>query len=191
VFLLVMVEDFGVPSPGETVLVIGAGAAATGMLNIWLVLLAAFLGAVIGDNIGYAVGRFGGRPLVLRVGSHVGITATRFDYAESFFRRFGEAIVMFARFVEILRQLNGIIAGVLGMHWARFLAYNALGAALWVGAWGAVGYFAGEHIHQVSAWFARFSWLALVLLVGALVVAWLVHRRRAASADERAASDEG
>jgi membrane protein DedA with SNARE-associated domain len=184
IFLLVMMEDFGLPTPGETALIAAAVAAASPSrhhaagLNIWGVVAAGFLGAVIGDNIGYAIGHFGGRRLVLRVGGNVGMTDERLKHAEGFFHRFGDAIVVGARFVEILRQLNGIIAGTMGMHWATFLAYNALGAALWVGTWSAVGYFAGEHLPQIESWFLRFSWLALILIFVGILAYLLVSRHR-------------
>ena len=178
VFLLIMLEDFGMPVPGETALIVAAAAAAAGRLNIAGVLVAAFLGALVGDNIGYAIGHFGGRVLVIRVGGKVGITAERYEYAEGFFNRYGDIVIVGARFVEILRQLNGIVAGTLGMDWRRFFAFNALGAALWVGVWGAAGYFAGEHIAQVHALFRRFTWLAVTLAVLAILTAVAVQRMR-------------
>jgi membrane protein DedA with SNARE-associated domain len=180
VFLLIMLEDFGLPAPGETALIVASIAAAAGKLNIWGVLAAAFFGALVGDNIGWLIGRYGGRKLVIRVGSRVGLTESRFETAETTFCRYGDVIVVGARFVEILRQFNGIIAGTMGMHWAKFLAYNALGAALWVGTWAAVGYFAGGHIRQIEHWFIRFSWLAL-LLVGAGVLWWAIKSRQPAA----------
>jgi len=178
VFVIIMLEDFGMPVPGETALVVAAGAAAAGGPNIWGVLIAAVLGAIVGDNIGYLIGHFGGRPLIERVGGRVGITPERFAFAEGFFTRYGEGIVVGARFVEILRQLNGIIAGVLGMHWARFLGYNALGAALWVGTWGAIGYFAGGHIEQIHAFVGRFHWVLIVGAVVVTVIAVVAYRRK-------------
>jgi membrane protein DedA with SNARE-associated domain len=181
VFLLIMLEDFGMPVPGETALVVSAAAAATGRLSIWGVLVAAFVGAVVGDNIGYLIGHFGGRPLVARVGTRIGVTPARLAHVEGFFGTYGERIIVGARFVELLRQLNGIVAGFLGMHWARFIAYNAVGAALWVGVWGSIGYFAGEHIPQIHAVVARFTWLVALVALGALVVAYVVYRRRSAA----------
>lgn len=181
VFLLIMLEDFGLPAPGETALIAAAVAAASGKLNIWGVLAAAVLGAIIGDNIGYAIGHFGGRRLVVRVGGRVGLTTEKLAHAEGFFKRYGDGVVAGARFVEVLRQLNGIIAGTMGMHWATFLAFNTLGAITWVGVWGAVGYFAGHNIKIIEAWFMRFSWLALIVIAIGVVAYLLVQRRRAAS----------
>jgi len=177
VFALVMLEDFGVPTPGETALIAASVAAAAGKLDIWAVVIAAFLGALIGDNIGYAIGHFGGRKLVASVGSRVGLDEAHYASGEEAFRRYGDIVVVGARFVEVLRQLNGIIAGTMGMHWAKFLAYNSLGAALWVGFWAAIGYYAGEHLKVIEYWFLRFSWISLVGLI-AVLVGWLLIRRR-------------
>ena len=182
VFLLVMLEDFGMPTPGETALIAASVAAAAGKLNIWAVVIAAVAGAIVGDNIGYAVGHFGGRKLIVRFGSRFGLTEERYAKAEASFCKRGDMIVVGARFVELLRQLNGIIAGTMSMDWGKFLAFNALGAVLWVGVWSSVGYFAGENRRAIEAWFLRFSWLALfAILVGG--IAWLVMRRRRALAE--------
>ena len=189
VFLLIMLEDFGVPVPGETALVIAAGAAAAGDLSIWGVVVAAVAGAVVGDNIGYLIGHFAGRRAIVRVGSKVGLTHERMSYAEGFFDRYGDGIIVGARFVEVLRQLNGIVAGTLGMHWARFIAFNALGAALWVGVWSAVGFYAGEHVAQIHAFVTRFTWAIALAVVAGLVVAYLAYRRRTKTVAEKPDDD--
>ncbi len=88
------------------------------------------LAAVIGDNIGFVVGHFGGRPLAERFGRYVFLTPQRLDRAEAFFDRHGGKVVTIARFIDGLRQVNGLLAGIAGMHWLNFLGYNALGAAL-------------------------------------------------------------
>jgi membrane protein DedA with SNARE-associated domain len=187
VFLLVMLEDFGLPTPGETALIAASVAAAAGKLNIWAVVVAAIAGAVVGDNIGYAIGHFGGRKLITRFGGRFGLTEERYAHAEEAFCRRGDVIVVGARFVELLRQLNGIIAGTMGMNWAKFLAFNSLGAVLWVGVWSSVGYFAGANRKVIEAWFLRFSWLALVVLVIAAAI-WFIRRRR--NAAKPAADDD-
>jgi len=129
---LVLVEDFGVPVPGETVLILAAVYAGAGRLNVMLVALLGFLGAVAGDNIGFAIGHFGGRPLLERYGRYIFLNRERIDRATGFFARYGGWIIIVARFIEGLRQANGIIAGVSGIHWAKFLLFNSIGAALWV-----------------------------------------------------------
>jgi membrane protein DedA with SNARE-associated domain len=172
---LVLIEDFGIPVPGETVLILAAVYAGSGRLNIALVALLGFAGALLGDNIGFAIGHFGGRPLVERYGRYIFITPERLNKATQFFERHGGKIIIVARFIEGLRQANGIIAGISGMHWARFLVFNAIGAALWVIVWTSVGYFAGSNIDTIYNEATRYSrYLAVAFLV--LVVAYIVRR---------------
>jgi membrane protein DedA with SNARE-associated domain len=177
VLALVLIEDFGIPVPGETVLIAAAVFAGSGRLNVFAVAMVGFGAAVLGDNIGYAIGRFGGRKLVERWGKYVFLTAARLDKAEAFFNRHGAKIIVFARFVEGLRQANGIIAGIAGMHWLRFLACNALGAALWVATWVSVGYFAGQHIIAIYNAITRYSLYAAIVAVIAIAV-WVGLRVR-------------
>jgi membrane protein DedA with SNARE-associated domain len=180
ILLLVMAEDFGVPVPGETILIAGAIYAGTGRLNVVLVGVIGFVAAVIGDNIGFTIGHFGGRALVLRWGRYVFLTEERLGSAERFFQRHGGKIITIARFPEGLRQGNGIIAGISGMHWLRFLAFNALGAALWVGTWVSAGYFAGNHITTIYGYVTRYSYYALIVLAVLLAfwIAILLRRAR-------------
>ena len=189
ILLLVLLEDFGIPVPGETVLIAAAIYAGAGRLNVVAVGIVGFVAAVLGDNIGYAIGRFGGRALVLRWGKYVFITEERLDKAESFFHRHGGKIIVVARFVEGLRQANGIIAGIAKMHWLRFVAFNMLGAALWVGTWVSVGYFAGQHITTIYNSIGRYSTYALIVIV-ATVAVWIGLRVRAAR-KRRAAGSAG
>lgn len=168
---LLLLEDFGVPSPGETVLIAAAFFAGVGQLNILLVALVAFFGAVIGDNIGFAIGNYGGHPLVEKYGRYIFLTKERIDKAENFFNRQGGRIVVVARFIEGLRQANGIIAGIGEMTWPRFVAYNALGAGLWVATWTTVGYFGGSHINT----FLKYD---IYLTIGVIIViaAYILYR---------------
>jgi membrane protein DedA with SNARE-associated domain len=175
--LLITLEDFGVPVPGETILIAGAIFAGAGRINIVVLGVVAFVAAVTGDNIGFAIGHFGGRALALRFGRYVFLTEERLDKAENFFDRRGSIVITFARFVEGLRQANGIIAGITGMHWLRFLVFNAIGAALWVGTWVTVGYFAGNNITTVYHYITLYSYYVLAALV-VLIVGYIVWRRR-------------
>ena len=181
--LLITLEDFGVPVPGETILIAGAIFAGAGRISIAALAVVAFAAAVTGDNIGFAIGHFGGRPLALRFGKYVFLTEERLDKAERFFDRRGSIVITFARFVEGLRQANGIIAGITGMHWLRFLVFNAIGAVLWVGTWVTIGYFAGNNITTVYHYITLYSYYVLaglvVLIVGYIV--WRRRRRRAAA----------
>ncbi|HQU17257.1 MAG TPA: DedA family protein [Gammaproteobacteria bacterium] len=177
VFVAVMVEGFGIPAPGETLMIAAALLAAQGKMSL-AVLPVAWLAAVIGDNIGYAIGHFGGRRLVLRVGRRFGVRSKHFEKVEHFFHRYGGPLVAVARFFDVLRQLNGVVAGMAGMRWWRFLAYNALGALLWVGAWGGGAYFLGRHLDAALALFHHLAlYVIAVGVVGLILVAgYLVGR---------------
>ena len=173
---LVFIEDFGVPAPGETILIAASVYAGAGRLNIVAVGVIGFAAAVLGDNTGYAIGRFGGRTLVLRFGRYVRLTEERLARAESFFTRHGGKIVIVARFIEGLRQANGLIAGIAKMPWPRFLAFNALGAALWVATWTSVGYLAGNHIQAIYTQASRYA--LYLLAAAALAIAALIIRHQ-------------
>ena len=174
-------EDFGVPVPGEIMLIAAAIFAGAGQMNIAVVFLVAVLAAVIGDNIGFIVGHFGGRPLAERFGRYVFLTPERLDRTENYFNRHGGKIVTVARFIDGLRQINGLLAGIGGMGWLKFLGYNALGAVLWVGTWCALGYLAGENIVDIYDTFERYKWYVIgaLAVVVAIVIAHRVRRRRA------------
>lgn len=135
IFFAIYLEDFGVPLPGETVLVICALFAALGKLNLIWVGILGFSGAVLGDNTGFAIGHFGGKKLILKWGKYVFLTSKRLKKLEKYFTRRGGAVVAVSRFIQGLRQFNGIIAGISEMSWKKFLFYNIIGAALWVGLW--------------------------------------------------------
>jgi membrane protein DedA with SNARE-associated domain len=179
-FLSVALEALGAPLPGESAIIVASGAAAAGELDIRAVVIAAFLAAVVGDNIGYLIGRKLGRPAVARIGGRVGITERNLAAAEAFVARYGPLMVVFARFVVVLRQLNGLVAGTTRMHWPTFLLANMLGAALWVGAWATLAYRFGRSIDVIPDLWHHLSLVAAVgtlLLIASLAVLRLRHRR--------------
>jgi membrane protein DedA with SNARE-associated domain len=193
ILALVMIEDFGIPVPGETIMIAGAIYAGHGQLNVVTVGLVAFFAAVIGDNIGFAIGHFGGRELALRWGRYVFLTEERLTKAEHFFEHHGGWIISVARFVEGLRQANGIVAGITGMHWRRFLAFNALGAALWVGTWVSLGYLTGNHINTIYHYITQYSLYALiaaVVLVAGYVIRRVLRRRRRRTHQDQTSQDQ-
>ena len=175
VFLGVLLEDFGIPVPGETLLIASALLAGMGKFRILWIGLLGFLGAVAGDNIGYAIGYFGGRRLALAYGRYVFLTAARLEHMESFFARHGGKFVVIARFVEGFRQFNGIVAGIGRMKWSSFLLFNSIGAALWVSLWVGSAYFLGS---RLGAIYTRFRSLETCLLagLGVLVVICVCYR---------------
>ena len=189
---LVFLEDFGIPVPGETVLIIAAVYAGTGRLTIWLVALIAFIAAILGDNVGFGIGHFGGRPLAERYGKYIFLTPERLDKTAEFFNRHGGKVIVIARFVEGLRQANGIIAGITGMHWTRFIPFNMLGAALWVAVWVSIGYFSGSNIdsiYRTATRYEAFFAIAVVLLILAWI-AWRVWKHRREHSATTPAHDE-
>jgi membrane protein DedA with SNARE-associated domain len=181
------VENFGVPAPGETILVAASAYAGTGRLSIVAVGVIAVLAAIAGNCAGYAIGFYGGHALVRRFGKYVLLTSERLERAERFFARHGGAVVVAARFVEGLRQAAGIIAGTAEMPWRRFLAFTSLGAIAWVAVWAPLGYLAGNHIGTIYADGVRYS-LYLLIALAVLAAAWAaraVRRRRRAAARGR------
>jgi membrane protein DedA with SNARE-associated domain len=182
---MLFLEDFGVPVPGEIMLIAAAVFAGAGQMNIAVVFLVAVLAAVIGDNIGFIVGHFGGRPLAERFGRYVFLTPERLEKAENYFNAHGGKVVTIARFIDGLRQINGLLAGIAGMHWLKFLGYNALGAVLWVGTWCGLGYLAGENIVEIYDTFERYKWYVIGAL--AVVIAIVITRRVRRGRAERTA----
>ena len=182
VFAGIFLEDFGIPTPGETLLIVGALAASRASFDIFLLMLVAWSAAVLGDNVGYAIGRFGGRRLVLRFGRYVFLSESRLERAERFFETRGAVVVIVARFFEILRQANGIVAGIAGMRWWRFLLCNAAGAALWVGFWSVLFFQLGRQGERIALHIRGYEWVAgavlAVLVAGFFIARILVRRHR-------------
>jgi membrane protein DedA with SNARE-associated domain len=151
VFLLVMIESIGVPVPGETAL-IGAAlyAGSTGKLQIWWVIAVAIAGAIIGDNIGYAIGRYGGAKVLLRHGHKIHLHEGRLKIGIWLFRRHGGKVVFWGRFVSILRTYAAFLAGTNQMPWPRFLFFNAAGAVVWATVFGVAYYVFGSALEKLS-----------------------------------------
>jgi len=171
VMVILTLESLGLPLPGESVLVLASVLAGRGELSLPLLMLAAWAGAVMGDNIGYLIGRRLGRILIIRYGTKIGITADRLSQVEAVFGRYGSVTVAFARFVNVLRQLNGVVAGMLKMDWRRFLFFNALGGALWVSAWTLTGFYLGAHVPDIKAIAHDLERAGAILGLGVLLAA--------------------
>jgi membrane protein DedA with SNARE-associated domain len=194
VLVLVGLEGVGVPLPGQLMLIAAGISAGAGQLNLILVFLVALLAAIGGDNIGYGIGRYGGRRLVVRFGRYVLLTEERLAATQRFFAKRGNVVVPLARFVDGLRQATGLAAGVAQMGWWRFLAYNALGGTAWVVAWVLTGYFAGNHVETIYDGFLRYQKYVLAgcaAVVVALLVRWALKRRSDQSddSDDQATGD--
>jgi membrane protein DedA with SNARE-associated domain len=185
VLVILTLEACGAPVPGETLLILGSVLAGRGDMSLPALLIFAWAGSVLGDNIGYWIGRKLGRAAVSRYGAKIGLDAVRFNAIEGVFARYGAATVAFARFFNVLRQLNGIVAGTLGMDWRRFLLFNALGAALWVATWVLGTYYLSEHISTITRLAHRIGIVGGVMAAGVVLVALMIlfwRRRRDRSA---------
>jgi membrane protein DedA with SNARE-associated domain len=148
--VIVGLESMGLPLPGETVLLLGALYAGTHHdLNIWAVIGSAAAGAIIGDNVGYFIGRTFGYALLLRFGPYIGATEKRIKLGHYLFMRHGGKVVFFGRFVAVLRMLAAFLAGVNGMEWRRFLIANAAGGIVWSAAYGLAAYLFGNAVLHV------------------------------------------
>jgi len=193
--LLLLLENIGIPVvPGEFALIGGAIFAGTGRagLNIVVVAIVAALASFAGAEIGYLIGRFAGREVVLRYGKYVLIKPHHLERAEGIVSRYGGIVVIIARYIVGLREANGIIAGITGMRWQTFTFFNAVGACAWVATWVTIGGLAGDNINTIYSDVNKYSVYLLIVLVVLLAgfVGWrLVRRRLRPVPAEPAASD--
>lgn len=176
VFAAPLVESTGIPFPGETVLVVAAVyAATTGRLSVVGVVVAATAGAILGDNLGYGIGRVFGHRLLVRFGGWVGLNPGRLALLHRFFEHRGPLAVFVARFVAVIRTFGAIVAGAAEMRYRTFLIFNALGGAAWATAYGLLGFELGRAYHRFGGtltWVSIGAGLAvLALAVGAIAVA--------------------
>jgi membrane protein DedA with SNARE-associated domain len=151
VLVIVGLESLGIPLPGETTLITAAiYAGATHQLNIVGVIAAAITGAILGDNIGYLVGHWGGYRLLVRYGRYIHLDQAKVKVARYLFRRFGGRVVFFGRFVSILRAYAAFLAGTTRMPWPRFLVFNAAGGIVWATLYGTAAYLFGAAVERAS-----------------------------------------
>lgn len=183
VAVFIMIESTGIPFPGETMLLFASFYAAVDQqLQIPLVIACAALGAIIGDNFGYTVGRTGGHAFVRRFGRYFFLKEKHLDHAERFFAKHGDKTVFFGRFIAILRAWAAFLAGVNRMHWTRFLIYNAAGGIIWAIAYGCLGFYAGRIFHDnfgaVEHLASTISWVGAGLIAAAIIAAYIFFRVR-------------
>jgi membrane protein DedA with SNARE-associated domain len=179
VALVILAEGAGIPLPGETILLLAGAYAGAGNLDIRWVILAAALGAIAGDNLGYLLGRRGGRALLVRYGHTFRVGESHLARTEAFYARHGAKTVFFARFIAVLRTLSSLLAGANRMPYRRFAPWNAAGGIVWAVLIGSLGSVFGSQWRQVAHWIGRAGMLlALTALVAVLVV---IFRRRLAT----------
>ncbi|OLE39041.1 MAG: hypothetical protein AUG48_00055 [Actinobacteria bacterium 13_1_20CM_3_68_9] len=175
VFVFVGVESIGVPVPGETMLVTAAiYAGTTGRLSVFWVIVASSAGAILGDNIGYVIGRTGGYRLLKRYGRYIRLEENRLRLGQYLFQRHGSKVVFFGRFVSVLRIFAAFLAGVNRMHWRRFLIFNALGGVIWSTVYGVAAYLFGQQLVRLSGEVD----LVLAVVGIAIIVAAIIFLRR-------------
>ncbi len=178
VAVALLLENAGIPMPGETVLLLASFLAySEHELQLPWIIVVATLAATIGDNLGFALGYYGGRPLVERYQAFFRVKDTTIARGESLFERFGAVTVFFARFVFGMRIVAGPMAGVLRMPWRKFLLFNFLGAVVWVTVISGAGYLFGQHWNRLEHYLKRFDIAIAVVALLALAIWWWRGRR--------------
>lgn len=178
VFGVIFIEGVGIPAPGEMLVWAVAVEAGRGSLNVVLLFVVIVLAAVAGNSAGYAIGRFGGHRILLKLP----VSQDRLTKATGLFDRYGGWFILVARFIDGPRQLNGIIAGTLNMPWWQFSLWNLLGALLWVSVWGGAAYWFGRDFAKILPVLQRFEpYLVGLVIVGLLAGIVYVWRRRGVS----------
>jgi membrane protein DedA with SNARE-associated domain len=178
-----LLENAGVPVPGETILLLASFLAYSehNLRLSWIMVLAT-IAATLGDNLGFAIGYYGGRRVVVRYQSIFRIRQSTLTRGENLFARYGPLTVFFARFVFGMRIIAGPLAGVLRMPWRKFLLFNFLGAALWVSVISSAGYLFGRHWERLQRSVKRFDIIVVILvLIVALIVWWRSRRQNGAA----------
>src|SRR5437016_14500336 len=179
VFFGVMLENAGVPVPGETILLIAGYFASTGEFNIALVIIIATSGAVVGDNIGFAIGHHYGRGFLLRIGRFFFLTPKRLEHMETYFERHGNKTILVARFITGLRVFAALLAGASRkMPWRVFVVYNMAGAVLWSVVITTLGYLFGASLPLLVKWVGRSGTILLIAAIVIGAIAWRVQAHR-------------
>jgi len=179
VALALLCENAGIPVPGETTLLLASFLAySEHQLHLGWIIVVATCAATLGDNLGYALGYYGGRPLLERYQSVFRIPPATLKRGEKMFARYGAAAVFFARFIFGMRVIAGPLAGVLRMRWRAFTLFNFMGAAVWVTCIASAGYLFGQHWRRLLLVMERFNIAALIVAVVVILFLWWKYRRQ-------------
>ncbi len=187
VFGGILLENLGIPLPGETVTVIAGFLAGSGELNYWLVLSSAILGAVLGGTCGYWIGRYAGLPFLLQVGRFFRIPEERLLEVKNQFSQNAAKAVFVGRFIALLRVFAAPLAGVVEMSYGKFFLFNLAGATVWASVMVTLAFFVGRVVplEQLVAGLAQFGVAALLIVIAWIVVPlWLESRQVKRSARE-------
>jgi len=185
VALALLCENAGIPVPGETTLLLASFLAySEHRLHLGWIIVVGTCAATVGDNIGYAIGHYGGRPLLERYQRFFRIQPATLQRGEDLFAHYGAAAVFFARFIFGLRVFAGPLAGVLRMRWRAFALFNFLGAALWVTCIASAGYLFGQHWRALARAMQRFNIAVLIVAVAVVLYLWWRYRRHRPSKND-------
>jgi len=190
VFLPILGESAGIPLPGETVLLAGGLAASKGILSLPLVILVGASAAIIGDNLGYLVGRRGGRPLLFRYGSLLRVKDRQIAILDSFFLKHGPKTVFFGRWVIFLRVWAALFAGASQMHWRQFVFWNALGGLAWATTMGSLAYVFAASVVRISKLFGVLAWVFAIVVAIAVAIFINQIQKRAENRQQVEAAEE-
>ncbi|XGV96980.1 MAG: DedA family protein [Leptolyngbya sp. BL-A-14] len=193
VFLGIFLESLGLPIPGETVTLAGGFLAGNDQLNYWMVLVDAALGATIGGNVGYWIGRWGGWPLLLKVGRFFHAGEDRLEGLKRQFSENASKTVFLGRFVALLRTFASPLAGIVQMPYLQFTFYNTLGAFTWASVMVTLAYFAGQFVplEKMVAWAGQFALVMLLIAIAwVLVPLWLESRKVKQLVEEKPQTDD-
>jgi len=184
IFFGVMLENGGVPVPGETVLLFAGFLAHQGQINLERAILTGIAGATLGDTAGYCLGRYGGQSFIEKYCKRLGFFARHFDRAQKHYLKHGQWAVFVARFITGLRMFSGLLAGSFNMPYLRFLAFDFSGAVIWATAISCIGFFFGSNWDRVVHWVKEFNWMVLSVLGLGIVLGGIVYylRKRKAGA---------
>ena len=178
VFFGVMLENAGLPVPGETILLVAGYFASTGVFRVPLVMLIAASGAVVGDNIGFAIGHHFGRPFLIKVGRFLFLTPKRIEHMENYFKDHGNKTILVARFITGLRVFAALLAGASKMPWPVFAVYNVAGAILWSVVITTLGYLFGQSLPLLVKWVGRSGTILLIALIVGGIIVWRIRRHQ-------------
>lgn len=176
----ILIESLGIPFPGETALLVVAAYAGAGHLQIEWVIVAGFLGAALGGDLGFAIGHYGGRPLVERLFEVLHVKPERLAQSEQFFARHGAKAMFVARFIIGARSYGSMLAGMSRMPFTPFQIFSAAGSAIWAVAIGLLGYFLGNNLGFLEKVVRDVGLAAAVIAVVVLGTIYVLARRRAA-----------
>jgi membrane protein DedA with SNARE-associated domain len=186
VAIALLLENAGLPVPGETILLTASFLAfSEHRLHLPSIIAVGVLAATIGDNIGFLIGHFGGRPLLTKYGKYIFIRPQTIEDGEKLFARYGAGVVFVARFIAGLRVIAGPLAGVLRLHWRKFAIFNFLGALLWVSVISGVGYLFGRHWEKLVEIIKNVNLIVFVAAGIVVAILWWQRRRRAAASDQK------